>query len=37
MVMMVFILFLFGYVFKVIKDIFGESKFFGCDIVLKCY
>ena len=37
MVMMVFTLPSFGYVFKVIKDKFGESKPFGRDTVLKRY
>ena len=37
MVMMVFTLPSFGYVFKVIKDTFGESKPFGRDTVLKRY
>lgn len=37
MVMMVFTLPSFGYVFKVIKDRFGESKPFGRDTVLKRY
>lgn len=37
MVMMVFTLPSFDYVFKVIKDTFGESKPFGRDTVLKRY
>jgi isocitrate dehydrogenase kinase/phosphatase len=37
MVMMVFTLPSFGYVFKVIKDKFGESKPFGRETVLKRY
>ncbi|MDP2634790.1 MULTISPECIES: bifunctional isocitrate dehydrogenase kinase/phosphatase [unclassified Pseudoalteromonas] len=37
MVMMVFTLPSFGYVFKIIKDKFGESKPFGRDTVLKRY